>query len=257
MPEQRIGLTEGLLIAGVPVAGYWFAFLYDLGYCRYFDILAWFIDVGILNVFVSTVGLLGLLALVSLYANPLFMILRRLPAALRSAFLRIAIPFAFIAGYALVGRLMLCQFVLLFTPFVVLLLFLEFIFPLITQRGTRGYLAKLDAQNVTEPEHHTLVDAMVRSIGRERSLFFYLIFVFSFVAYFAGGYNAKAQTDFIVLTGSTELVVLKTYKASFLAAKFDRVARSVSPQYTVIPADTQLFQFKFERVGRLLPSGLK
>jgi len=56
MTNQRFGLTEGLVIAVVPATGYWFAFLYELGYCKYFEIPPAFIEIGLLNVLVAIIG---------------------------------------------------------------------------------------------------------------------------------------------------------------------------------------------------------
>lgn len=50
MTETRVGITEALLIAAVPVVGYWIAYLYELGYCRWFGMPPYFIEIGILNV---------------------------------------------------------------------------------------------------------------------------------------------------------------------------------------------------------------
>ncbi|HET8761742.1 MAG TPA: hypothetical protein VFN94_11770 [Nitrospiria bacterium] len=257
MPEHRIGLTEGLLIAGVPAAGYWFAFLYELGYCKYFDIPASFIEVSVSNILVAIVGLLGVLVLVNVYADLIFMVFQWLPSAIKSAVLRITIPVVFLTGYALVIRIPFRQVFLVLGLILVPILFLEFILPLIVQRGTRGYLAKLDAQNKSERERITVMDVVASKLGRDNFLHLALIFSISFLAYFAGGYNAKVQREFIVLPGSNELVVLKTYNASFLAAKFDRPSKSVWAEYTLVPADTQVGRFSFERVGPLQPNGLK
>ncbi len=80
------------------------------------------------------------------------------------------------------------------------------------------------------------------------------LFLLSFMAYFAGGFNARVQQRFIVLPGEPERVVLKHFGPSVVAATFDRTARSVSADYRLIAFDSNLGQFRFEQVGPLTPN---
>lgn len=256
MTDQRIGLTEGLVIAGVPAAGYWFAFLYELGYCKYFEIPPAFIEIGLLNVLVAIIGLGGVLALFNLYADPVFILSRGLPKPLRAALFRIAVPVVLVSGYAIVARLTPPQFLFAVGIFLVPLAFFEFIFPLLTQRGVKGYLSKLEAQNQTELQHETIMDVVAKSIGRRVFLFSALLFALSFTAYFAGGYEAKTQLDFMVIGEQPEKVVLKRNGAYSVTAQFDREKKSISRNFALISSE-QEFRFRYERVGPLSPEALE
>jgi len=256
MTNQRFGLTEGLVIAVVPATGYWFAFLYELGYCKYFEIPPAFIEIGLLNVLVAIIGLGGVLALFNLYADPVFILSRGLPKPLRAALFRITVPIVLVSGYAIVARLTPQQFSLVAGVFLVPLVIFEFIFPLLTQRDVRGYLSKLEAQNQAELQHETIMDVVAKSIGRRAFLFFGLLFVLSFTAYFAGGYEAKKQLDFMVIDEQPEKVVLKRNGAYSVTAQIDREKKSISRNFALI-ASEQEFQFRYERVGPLSPEVLE
>jgi hypothetical protein len=257
MTDQRFGLTEGLVIAGVPAAGYWFAFLYELGYCKYFDIPPAFIEIGILNILVAIIGLGGAFALIHLYADPVFVLSRRLAKPIRRALLRISLPVVLFAGYALVVRLTFIQFILVLALFFVPLAFFEFIFPLITQRNISGYLNKLDAQNRIELEHDTLMDLVAMAVGRKIFLFSGFLLMVSFVSYFTGGYEAKTQRDFMVISEQPERVVLKRNSGYFVVARFEREKKSISKDFALVSTEQELFQFNYERVGPLLPDNLE
>ncbi|ANX03763.1 hypothetical protein [Immundisolibacter cernigliae] len=257
MTEQRFGLTEGLVIAGVPAAGYWFAFLYESGYCKYFYIPSFFIEISILNILVATIGMVGALALINLYADPLFMLLSGVARPIRDAILRASIPLIVTAGYALVAHFTLVQFLTFAGAFFVPIAFGEFIFPLLTQRSTEGYVNKLEAQNKKELELDNLIDLVANAIGRRTFLFLALLLALSFVAYFAGGYEAKTQRDFMVIGEKADKVVLKTIGGHFLIAEFDREAKSLSTKFSLVSLEQDGFEFNYERIGPLVPAGVK
>jgi hypothetical protein len=257
MTEQRFGLTEGLVIAGVPAAGYWFAFLYESRYCKYFDIPSFFIEIGILNILVATIGMVGALALVSLYADLLFMLSGALARSIRDAIFRVSMPLILTAGYALVARFTLVEFLTVAGVFFVPIVFGEFIFPLLTQRSTEGYLNKLEAQNKKELELDNLIDMVANALGRRTFLFLALLLALSFVAYFAGGYEAKTQRDFMVIGEKADKVVLKTISGHFLIAEFDREAKSLSTKFSLVSSEREGFGFNYERIGPLVPVGVK
>lgn len=255
MTDQRLGLTEGLVIAGVPAAGYWFAFLYELGYCKYFDIPPAFIEIGVLNILVAIIGLGGVLALFNVYAEPFFMLSRGLPKPVRVALLRIIVPMVFIGGYAIVTHQTFREFMVVLALFIVPLAFFEFIFPVLTQRNITGYLNKLEAQNKIELEHDSLMDMAAKAVGRRAFLFSALLFALSFLAYFAGGYEAKTLRDFMVIAEQPEKVVLKRNSDYFVVAQFDRAKKSISREFTLF--QQQPFRFNYERVGPLSPKEME
>jgi hypothetical protein len=258
MTEKKIGLTEGILIASIPVIGYWCAFLYELGYNTYFGIPSFFVEVGLVPTMVAILSLCSFFAFIYMYAEVIFMtVFRGLPAPLKSSFLVICLVCSIVVGFAIIGRLTFSEFVTSSIPIIAVICFLEFFFPLITQRKTKGYLAKLEAQNTTELSVNSLLNVVARKIGRNFFAGLYFFYLFSLLAYFAGGFNAKFQREFMVLSGTPELVVLKKYDSNFVAANFDRLSKTVSTEYVLLPVDKSLGQFKIERIGPLSPMSPK
>jgi hypothetical protein len=254
MAENRISLTEGLLIATLPAAGYWFAYLYELGFCTYFNLPDAFIDIGIPAVLKAIVAMFGVLGLIHVFAEIPFRGLSALPRSIAAPIRRIGLAIILMGGGAMILQSTLIQFMIVASIFAVPFLFGHFVLPLFTQRGTSGYLAKLEAQHQAELQADSLMDIAAKKIGASWFRLLFLLFLLSFVAYFAGGYNAKVQRSFMVLPGPPELVILKKFGASVVAAAFDRKTQSVSSDYRLISFDNNLGQFRFERVGPLTPN---
>lgn len=254
MAENRIGLTEGLLIAAVPAAGYWFAYLYELGFCKYFNLPAAFIDIGIPTVLGAIVAIFGVLGLIYMFAELPFTILSAVPRSIGAPIRRMGLAIMIMGAFAIVGRYTLALFMTVAIIFAVPLLFFHFVFPLITERGTSGYLAKLDAHHRRDLRTDNLMDIAARKIGASWFRLLFLLFLLSVVSYFAGGYNARVQSSFMVLPGPPELVVLKQFGTSVVTVTFDRKTRSVSSDFRLISFDNNLGQFRFERVGPLTPN---
>ena len=253
MIDQKSAIAEGVLIAAITATGYWLAFLYELGYCKYFNIPIEFIEIGILNILVAVIGVFGILAMLNMYINPLHLFVSKLPRPLKFAIYRTSIPIVFIASYGAIVRLPTSQWWLLFGLFVAPLVFFEFVFPLITQRKTKGYIAKLEAQDKIENDHDTLLDMTAKSIGRDKFLIILFFFLLSVIAFFSGGFDAKSKHSFVVIKSDQELVSLKTRGDFFLAASFDRKEKIVNAEYTLIPISPQAGQIKYEKIGPLVP----
>lgn len=253
MEKQNIGLTEGIIIATIPAIGYWIAFLFEYGYCNYFNIPLTFMEISIQNIMIAIIGLLGLLAIILNFAIYFHMLFHWLPRTIKFSLLRIFTMTAFTYGFFLFNKHLFSQVVLITSIMFIFLLFLEFVLPLISQNKTKGYLEKMKAQHKLDFETNTLINVTAEKIGYNKSALIFLVFYLSFLAYFAGSYNAKYQNEFLILKDEKELVVLKTYSKFFLAAKFDRKTKTIFTEYKLILVDTQLGIFKFERIGPLLP----
>lgn len=252
MTDQKFGLTEGILLASVPVIGYWCAFLYELGYCFYFDIPSFFVEVGLISVMPAILGLLTVIVFIYFIAESIFMTpFRGLPASLKSIFRRIAYIASFIVGYGIIMRYAFSMVVSLVILVIAIFCLFQFVSPLITQHKTKGYLAKLDAAHKDYLRYDTLLDIGVQKIGRTLFIFFFSIYLLSILAFFSGGCRARFQDNFIVLSGTPELVVLKKYDSYFIVAVLNRSSKSFSAEYKLLPVDKDLSLFKLERVGPL------
>ena len=257
MSEQRIGLTEGLVVAGIPAAGYWFAYLYELGYCRYFDIPAAFIEISVQEVLVAIAGLCGALGTIVVLSSPLFMLSRSWPKPIRRSMASITIPTLILMGFSLLFHQSTLALISELVVFVGIVAY-EFAVPLLTQKEAAGYLDKLEAEDNARRKIDSLFDVIAKSVGRVPFLLFVGVFLLSYIAYFAGGYEAKTKMYFMVLRSTTEKVVLKKTNDNFLAAQFDRASKKLTSKFSVISSSAQeVFEFEFDVVGPLVPAQIK
>jgi len=252
MADQKFGFTEGLLITGVPALGYWLAFLYELGYCKYFNIPSTFIEIGILNILIAIVGTTALLAVLHLFADPFYVFFGKAPHAIKRALRMTFLPLGVCIGLVFVFKYSFLVAVIIVCVVGLPIALIEFVIPLVTQRGVQGYVAKLEAASNYDYEHNTsIMDTLAEKVGfKAFSLFFYLI-IFSFVVYLAGGFNAQMKSDFMVLKGDPDMVVLKTYNSSLLATGFDRSSKNISAEFKMVAFDSSLELFTLERIGPL------
>jgi len=252
MDDKKTWLVEGLIVAGIPAIGYWFAFLYELGYCKYFNIPSSFIEIDMLNVLIAIVGTVTLLGTVNFLVQPFFLIFVAAPWSIKKAIKTTLLPIVLMTGGALALKMPFFYSVFFICALALPIAFAEFILPLFTHRDIQGYAAKLEAATLSEFEqNHTTMDALANKLGFESySLLFYL-FIFSYVVFFSGSIDGRVRSDFIVLKGKPEMAVIKTYNSSFLAAKFDRTTKLISADFKIIPIDKRLGAFTYERIGPL------
>jgi hypothetical protein len=154
--------------------------LYELGYCKYFNLPAAFVDIGIPTVLGAIVAILGVLGVIHMFAETSFSVVSALSRPVKAIILRIGLIIALMGGYAMVCRTTIKKFIT--SLFVVPLLFSHFIFPLLTQRGTNGYLAKLEAQHQIDFQADSLVDIAEKKIGRRWFILLFFLYLLSFIS---------------------------------------------------------------------------
>ena len=71
-PEKLI--SEAILIAGAPLLGYAIGFAYEYGYAEYYEIPWQFISLSLSQVLVAAAALIGLLGILLVVYNPVFII---------------------------------------------------------------------------------------------------------------------------------------------------------------------------------------
>lgn len=256
MIKNRLGITEGVLIAALPVIGYWLAYLYQLGYCTYFNIPTVFIEISILNIMIALVGFASIIASINFYGEPIYQFIRIfLPHPLNKIFVKILLIVSFILAYSVVKNISTESIYFLLLFFALPYLLVDLILPLFSQKNVKGYLEKLKAQD--EVDRNEQGDSLMSKIalGLGRNLFLYIaIFGFiSFLVYFAGGYKAKTKSNFIVLNEPFNKVVLKNYRNSFVVADYDSCGQKIYPKFKLVPIDSNLEKITVKKIGSLNP----
>lgn len=239
-PETRaFGLTEGLLIAGIPAVGYWLSYLYEYGYCKFFGIPVSYIELGVSNIFSGMLGATGILIMLWLFADTLFQSgLPRLPSVVRWSLYRIIFVLFLVGTGAIIFSWSASKTTVIFLGVLILLIFIEFILPLISQRTTKGFIRKLEAQRKSDFEVDSLMDIAARGAGPTAFLAVFWLFIASVFAWGAGGLTAATQKVFWVVADDSSAVIIRHYGSNLLTRKVHYCAKSVwlSPNVLVLPA---------------------
>jgi hypothetical protein len=135
--------------------------------------------------------------------------------------------------------------------------FFEFVFPLITQRAKRGYLTKLAAQEEVERKVETLIDLLLRRVGRPQALVIVTLGLLLVFAHAAGRGQARRQRDFLVPASEPSYVVLRQYGDRFILGKVQEGGATVGREFRIlVPAGEQASSsesFLLKRIGPLTP----
>lgn len=251
--SHEVGLSEGTVVAALPVLSYAMAFLYEAAYCQHFEIPRSFISVSLTSVFALFFALVSALFLVFALANLAFGILY--PRAWQSPIGReivsvVSVSLVFL-GFLLLSR---PPGVLTYLGIFVFALALNLAWPLFTQRGVRGYAAKAEAQAELERQAILGLDHALRSVTPAARRILFLAVLALVASHIAGGGEARSQKSFLVVPGVPERVVLRHYGSFLIAAPVNRLEHTVARSFTVIDvgADPKL-TLNPEEVGPLSP----
>jgi hypothetical protein len=243
-------LSEGLVIAVVPAIGYWFSYVYQLGYCRYFDIPTEFIEINIQNFFICIIGMISLLAVIIAIGNPLFSALRYLPEAIRKIVTNYGLAVFIMFSYSFAVQMPTKVF-LTSLAIPLGLLVSDLIFPLFLHKDKSSYLEKLNAQRAIEMKTETMTDAIFKKIGANFSVLLFYASISSVFIIFAGAYEAKKTSVFMISNGGQK-IVLKKYGDQFLVADFNKKEKTFVPRFAIEKIDNSLGVFSYEKVGPII-----
>ena len=259
-------MTEGVLLLIVPAVGYWFVYLYELGFCKYFDIPASLIDIALIQVLNAIASLLIASFYIYAFTNMLT------DSTLLSKLSKYGRRFKFniIKDIVLISGVIAFMIILKVTSIAVLLsvaltlfgvVYVDFLLPIINFRKTTlSYEEKNNLQVEIDREfsskHTDLGDKFIEKYGFRAFEIIFLFAVFSVATYLIGGLSAVFKTDYIVYTETKdveEYAVLRHYNSSFISVKFDRETKNTFPNYKIIHINEDNQEFRIEKIGPLFP----
>jgi len=245
-------VTEGLLIASLPIVAYFLAYVFERGYCSYFNIPPIFIHISIFNVASEAITVIGTYAvLFFLFDSFVYPFFSKFDRALRWSLINTAVILFIMVGYAIVANLSIEHILMFFLPFICAILFFEFILPLITQKNIPGYVNKIKAQKKINFEDDTFMDKIALKIGPSLFLMIYIFILTSEAFYFAGGIKAKYKTVFLTSTKTPDVVYLEKGDNFLIGCKFDRNTNTLTNPLVIEPLNKN--SVSFEKLGRLKP----
>jgi hypothetical protein len=245
-------VSEGLIIAAIPIVAYMITFSYETGFAGFFGIPREFIALNFTSVFIVAGALLGVLFFLFLLTEIISMVF---PPS-KDIIYRTSLPFFPLS-------LMCAALFILYGSYwrewigsvVVTMLFALFWygFPLLTQRDKKGYRKKLEADEEAERQVKTPFDHAIRLIGGRKALIIILFLILLLdVSHHAGHAAALKQEEFLVANTSPEMVVLRIYGDHLICAPFDRATKEVQRSFIVLKvADNPQLMLRLEKVGPL------
>ena len=252
MKDNHIKITEGLAIASLPVAAYFLSYVFELGYCRFYNIPSLYIDISIINIVSTIIAVLSTYALFFFLFNslvhPFFENVHR---SIKWSLRKISFIIFVSVGFAIISNWSLSESLQLVLPVAGIVIFLEFGFPLLTQSKTHGYIKKLEAQKELDFKHDDILDKFIKKYGPMLFSIFFVFYILSMATYFAGGIKARFQTEHLVSINSPNIVYLRKYGQYLIGSKFDRNKKMLLNELVVEVIGTQ--KVKLENLGQLVP----
>jgi hypothetical protein len=243
-------ITEGILIATIPAIAYLFAFIFEAGYLKIFKIPINLIRIDLITVFITGGSLVFVSFFLLVIADFLSMVFSASENPIRRLFVRLFPIFLYsiaISFYAIGTNLqpMLIGLGIMW----VFRLFLDFLFPLITQRKKKTYREKLEAQQAHDAQTTSFLTRVSQRLGGTANVIIFLIMAL-IVTYYAGQSSAMRQHEFLIASTFPDFVVIRTYGDTMICAQFDKNEQIVHPvfRFLKIAEDSDII-FTLEKIG--------
>jgi len=250
---RNLWVSQGIVVAAVPLIGYAMAFLYEVGFCGEFGIPLEFISVNLTTVFIAVGTLLLVVAIIFYVISLLMMIPEPKHPVIRwqlSLFyvvlvMNLAVAIIF---WGLWYELIMVAFLFAFFVFWI------FVSPWITQKEG-AYIKRVEAQRKVDSQAKTIIDYVIRYIGWGNSFVIFLVLFFVALSYIAGISHAKKQTEFLIPSTYPNSVVLRVYGDNMICAPFNAENKEVQRDFFIIKmGDDSRLILKPEGIGPLTPS---
>ena len=245
-------ISEGIILALSSAGAYLSAFFYEKGYASKFKIPTSLISINLTSVLIFGAIFIGVILAVLPFLNLLLsLILGRTHPAIQRAAIPIILIFVFLLiQIYLFGFSNWKDWFFLLALFVAYS-FLQFVFPLITQRGKK-YVDKLDAQNNADMQLVDTSALMQRKFGNDSLLIIVVFLIGMVTALSAGVAEATRQEEFLVTNTTPELVILRIYGDNLICVPFNRATGEIEQSFSIIKntGETGLV-LRLEKLGQL------
>lgn len=244
-------ISEGVILALIPLAGYWLSFIYQMNFNGYFGIPNYMIDLNMINIIISSLGILlfGAILLQTLNVIGIFLLNinvdRRITSNITGDIVSLMLSLSLIIIFDL--NILQAAILLILLPGISVIF--NYIFPILTQRTIKGYLAKLLAQEDYESTTNTPLDFVARSPYRIWVLISILFVFASIISYVAGGFSARIKTDFYVAHGNIRHVIFRTYSDYYVTSPLDSLNHIGDRSIQLIPIISDSIKVKLEHIG--------
>ncbi len=263
----RLGLTEGMILAAIPFAGYLLAFAYESGYVARFGVPIWLIRIELTHVFIisALIGTAYMLWLGTVSALPdrrWKPLLAHLIAPI--GWVGVAYLFAMRAAGTTGGPATIAiALVVASLAFAAGSFILGIILPIVRFKDIDSWLDRLQRQvnRDVEAMRHTALEGMLardptgRLFSRMSALYL-IVVVAPALCYFLGTYNAFTQMRFL-LVKSVPCVAIRQYGDATICVGVDTLQRRLQPWVRRLPSSSDSLTYELRFLGFLRPSPYK
>lgn len=188
--KRVFGLTEGLLVAGIPALGYWLAYLYEYGYCKFFQIPTSYIQIDFSTIIAATISIVGGLVMLMIIFEGLRLFSGTLSRVVLFSIFKVSIVAFVTVAIALANNWTWDQFMWFGLPLIGIIAIMEFIILAIVHRGQGNYINRMEEADRIDREYESLMDKLAHQIGGRVFRALFLVFLVSVFAYVNGAIDA-------------------------------------------------------------------
>lgn len=266
-PNQK-RISEGILILMLTAGAYLFSYYYELGFLSYFDLPASFIRIDLDTILKFGSVIFGILIILFPLTNLVpYLFTNRLHVEFR-AFIFVSVLVFFIiifqayifglGNFAYWDSILYSLLIVLF-----FLAFFTFVFPLITQRKVKGYMAKIEAQSKFEKEFRQehgggIYTSIERRFGLNSLLVIFFLVIGILTSRSIGLAEAVNQKAFPVINSSPDLIVVRIYNDLMICTSIDESSKKISEDFIILKiSDNPNLFFHVENIGPVITSQTK
>lgn len=255
--RSRFGISKAIAAVAIPATGYLIAYGYESGFLTAFNIPAEVATLDLVTVIQASLALLSALMGLFWVANLVSMLWpvgRRLTwNGLRIVRDVVVLGIGAALPFLWPQQRNLGVFFLIMGG---LLAFVDFVLPLITQRGRRPYKEKLEAVDAIDKKTTTLFDRLATSLRPGVLLLVLLVWAMYGFAQYLGLYTAQHRTEYLIakMADGREAVVLREYHDRMICSEFDRESLHLEDGFFVLDVTSEsVLWISREHVGPLCP----
>lgn len=250
-------ITEGIIIAVIPILAYLVTFSYEVGYAGFFLIPQNLITLNIINFF-AVCGVLLSLFVILLWPILIYIdLVKKETNVITLRFVKLFPFYLWLVVNELLYGFTLWREWILSLIIAIILSIIEFGAPLLSQRHKGSYNEKLKADLEADLKTETIFDRLLQFLGWKIYLFT-LIFIFMLlISYNVGRAEALKKVNFLVVDTSPEVAVLRIYGDYLICVPFDRGSREVQRSFVILNmSESFKTTLKLEKIGPLHPKKL-
>lgn len=244
-------LTESLILAALPVLAYLITFSYQAGYATYFGIPLQIIKINLTTIIISSFTIVTSLTLVYVISNAVWMFTPKGNDPVSISIRRVVLV-------ALIGFIIMVPFLpsrfawVLYGSSILVILAVEFLFPILTQRSKAQYPEKLAAQNEIEigAGKHMLWYEIDKRVGRWLITSVIYACIALGVAFGVGMQRAEKNSSYYI--SKNNAVVLSIYDDLAVLSPYDSKTITLSGElYFEKVGEGSTKVLRLEKIGQL------